>query len=228
VAPTARESQEPGTKTARAPSVVRPGAPGQPSRSVDPTLSGSVGLPPHTEADIRFMTMMIAHHQQALEMTALVPERSSREGIRLLARRIEASQGDEIAWMRRWLRERGQPVPDPSPSTTPQEDPHAGHDPEPPDTPDPGGHAHGDHPGMPGMLTQEALDRLAGASGSAFDRLFLESMIFHHEGAISMVEELFASPGGGQDGETFAFAAHVESDQRIEIARMHSMLAAGF
>lgn len=227
VALTAREAKEPGTTTDRAPSVLRPGAPGQLSRSVDPTHPDSMGLPPHAEADVRFMTMMIAHHEQALGMTALVPERSSHEGVRLLARRIEASQADEIAWMRRWLGERGQPVPDPSPDAASRANHHAGRPPEHPDSLTPGEHARGDHPGMPGMLTPETMDRLAAASGSTFDRLFLESMIFHHEGAISMVEELFASPHGGQDGETFAFAAHVKSDQRIELARMRSILAAG-
>lgn len=80
---------------------------------------------------------------------------------------------------------------------------------------------------MPGMLSREELDRLAAAQGPEFDGLFLEFMIFHHQGAILMVEELFSSAGGGQDGETYEFATHVESDQRIEIDRMRRMLAAG-
>lgn len=154
------------------------------------------------------MARMIAHHEQALAMTAMVRERTAREDILRLARRIEAAQSDEIAWMERWLRARGEPTEDPAPSRH-----RVG--------------IHAEHAEMPGMLTDEELQRLEAASGVAFDRRFLEAMIFHHQGAIAMVEELFSSSDGGQDGETFAFAAHVESDQRIEIARMRGMLASG-
>jgi uncharacterized protein (DUF305 family) len=190
------------------PAVVRPGAPGQPSQGVSPSDLGRMATPLHTDADVRFMQMMIEHHAQAVEMTALVPARTSRENMLLLARRIQASQADEIAWMERWLESRGASPPE------------AG-----------GHHAHHAHPaghsGMPGMLSRDELDRLAEARGPEFDELFLEFMIFHHQGAILMVEELFSSAGGGQDGETYGFATHVESDQRIEIDRMRRMLAAG-
>jgi uncharacterized protein (DUF305 family) len=176
--------------------------------------------PPHTDADVRFMQQMIGHHAQALEMTALVPERSENPDIRLLARRIEVSQDSEIALMRRWLEERWEQVPEPS-SHGHRSDPHghgahAGHEPG----------EHGGPGGMSGMLGQDQLDRLAGATGEEFDRLFLEFMIFHHEGALTMVAELFASPGAGQGGEIFEFASHVDADQRIEIARMDRMLRA--
>jgi len=163
---------------------------------------GSSSLP-HTEADIRFMQGMIPHHAQALDMSALVEERTANRDIRLLARRIEISQKDEIALMGRWLRERGAEVP--------------------------GEHAHhmmGDHALMPGMLTAADMERLAAARGKDFDRLFLEYMIKHHEGALTMVRALFASPGAGQETDIYTFASHVDADQMIEIERMGRMLAA--
>jgi uncharacterized protein (DUF305 family) len=77
---------------------------------------------------------------------------------------------------------------------------------------------------MPGMLTAEEMDALAAAHGAAFDRLFLEGMIRHHEGAITMVQDLFASPGAGQDPTIFSYASDVDADQRMEINRMGAML----
>lgn len=149
------------------------------------------------------MQGMIVHHAQALTMTGLVADRSTREDIRRLAARIEASQADEIAHMQRWLEARGESVPA-APSTH-------------------GHHTGADNDRMPGMLTQEELNRLAAATGTQFDQLFLEFMIRHHEGALEMVAELFASDGGGQDPQLFQFASHVDTDQRIEIERMRAM-----
>ncbi len=156
-------------------------------------------------ADVSFMRGMIGHHAQAMHMTRLVPARTRAGDVRTLAERIEASQRDEIGLMSRWLAARGQPIPD----TT-----HVilGHD-----TPE---HR------MPGMLTAGELHELAAASGDAFDRLFLALMIRHHEGALAMVAQLLARPGGGQDPEAYRFAADVDADQRAEIARMRRMLAA--
>lgn len=145
------------------------------------------------------MQAMIGHHAQALEMTALVASRSDREDMRLLARRIEVSQADEIKLMQRWLTARGEAVPSE--------------------------HAH-HAPGatlMPGMLSPEEMDRLAAAKGTAFDRLFLEAMIKHHHGALTMVRDLFAQAGAGQEPEIFAFASDVDTDQEIEIERMAAM-----
>jgi uncharacterized protein (DUF305 family) len=120
--------------------------------------------------------------------------------MRLLARRIEISQADEIEMMREWLAGRGEAVP--------------------------GAHDHHAHAAtlMPGMLTPEEMGRLAAAAGVEFDRLFLEFMIKHHGGALVMVEELFAQPGAGQEPEIFAFASDVDADQRMEIERMAAML----
>jgi uncharacterized protein (DUF305 family) len=146
------------------------------------------------------MQGMISHHAQALEMTAILRSRSSRDDIRLLARRIDVAQADEIELMQRWLQVRGKEVP--APHTL-----HA-----------PGATL------MPGMLTAEEMGRLAEASGAAVDRPFLELMIKHHEGALVMVTELFSSAGAGQEAEIFAFASDVDADQRMEIGRMSAML----
>ena len=153
------------------------------------------------------MQGMIGHHAQALEMAALVPERTHRDDMRLLAKRIDLSQADEIRMMQHWLEARGQQVP--------------------------GAHAH--HAAgatgaavaamMPGMLSTEEMARLAAAAGDAFDRLFLELMIKHHEGALTMVKELYATDGAGQESEIYAFTSDVDADQRMEIDRMRGMIA---
>jgi uncharacterized protein (DUF305 family) len=179
-----------------APVTVQPGAPGEPGRVVAPGQAGSPVA--HTGADVRFVRAMIVHHRQALGLTSLVPGRAQHRDIRLLARRIEISQVDEIARLESWLAGRGEPP--------------AGHD-----------HSGAEEP-MPGMLTQQQLTELAEATGADFDRRFLESMIFHHEGALIMVHDLYAS-GGGQEAELDQMAGHIDSDQRIEISRMHHLLA---
>jgi uncharacterized protein (DUF305 family) len=160
--------------------------------SVEPDASVSR---PYVDADVRFIHNMIAHHEQALVMTDLVPIRSENEDLRRLAQRIDISQRDEIARMKRWLEARRESVPE--------------------------GHAHG--PLMPGMLTEEEVTRLAAATGAEFDRLFLEFMMRHHEGALVMVADLFSTAGAGQEPELFTFASHVDADQRSEIARMRDV-----
>ena len=159
----------------------------------------------HTPADVKFMQGMIQHHAQAVQMVALVPQRTQRQDLKLLAMRIDVSQTDEMEMMRLWLRDRGEAVPDTGA--------HAGHG------------AHGGHGLMPGMLSPEEMEALARATGAEFDRLFLEGMIKHHEGALAMVEELFATPGAGQETAIFSFASDVDADQRAEIDRMRKLLA---
>jgi uncharacterized protein (DUF305 family) len=195
------------TTRASVPRGVPPVARGEASRPPAPEARADRGRPRYTEADVRFMRGMIAHHAQALAMTSLVPTRSTREDIRRLAERIEVSQRDEIAMMGRWLETRGEEVP--------SLDAHSGHH-----------GAGGQHARMPGMLTREELARLAAATGPEFDRLFLESMIRHHEGALAMVAELLASEGAAQEPEIFQFASEVDADQRMEITRMRGMLSA--
>ena len=182
------------------PRLVQPGAPGESSRVIaagQATDLSNVGI---TAADVRFMQGMIGHHAQAVEMVALVPSRTNREDMRMLAKRIDVSQADEIKMMEQWLKARGQTLPDP--------------------------HAHHRQGAalMPGMLTEEEMSRLAAAKGDEFVRLFLQGMIKHHEGALTMVNELFASAGAAQESEVFAFASDVDADQRMEIERMGGML----
>ena len=184
------------------PPIVQPGAPGQDSKVVQAEQARDLSKVQFTPADVKFMQGMIHHHAQALDMTELLATRTNSDDMKKLALRISVSQTDEIKMMRRWLAVRGQEVP--------------------------GEHAH--HmpgaPMMPGMLNAEAMARLAAAKGTEFDRLFLEGMIQHHGGALTMVHDLFATPGAGQDSEIYAFASDVDADQRMEIDRMAAMLAA--
>jgi uncharacterized protein (DUF305 family) len=146
------------------------------------------------------MQGMIGHHAQAVEMVELLKTHTTWDDMKKLGLRIEVSQTDEIKMMEEWLRGRGQQVPGP----------HAMH-------------MHGATL-MPGMLTEEEMARLAAAKGPEFDRLFLQGMIKHHGGALTMVDELFSNPGAGQESEMFAFASDVEADQKMEIQRMALML----
>jgi uncharacterized protein (DUF305 family) len=181
---------------APAPRTVQPGAPGEASRVVAPSRATTMK---HTAADTRFMQGMIGHHAQAIEMVALLKTRTGRDDMRLLGRRIEVSQADEINLMRQWLIDRTEAVPNE--------------------------HVHHQHDAklMPGMLTPEEMARLAAAKGVEFDKLFLELMIKHHDGALVMVAELMASPGAAQDSDIYGFAADVEADQSAEILRMRTL-----
>jgi uncharacterized protein (DUF305 family) len=181
--------------------LVQPGAPGDPSRAVTPEDVALAAGPRVTEADTRFMQRMIPHHAQALEMTALAADRARSPAVRAMALRMQISQRDEIALIEQWLRGRGHEAGGP--------------------------HGNGNATLMPGMLTPEQMSTLASARASRFDRLFLELMIQHHEGAITMVEGLFGSSGAGQVSEIFQFASEVESDQRMEIDRMQRLLEEG-
>jgi uncharacterized protein (DUF305 family) len=182
------------------PPIVQPGVPGEPSRIVTPTEAADLSRVRFTPADVAFMQGMIAHHAQAVEMTSLLKTRTQREDMKKLALRIELSQADEITMMERWLRDRGQDVPGP----------HAAH-------------MH-DGTQMPGMLTDAQMSELAAATGVAFDRLFLEDMIRHHDGALIMVQQLLATPGAAQESDIFTFVSDIDSDQRMEMERMGAML----
>src|SRR5687768_2671123 len=171
--------------------------------------------PRHTEADVRFMQGMIVHHAQALDMVRLVPDRATRDDVRMMAERITVSQQDEIDLMRRWLRARGA-------DTVPLNGHGAHHGHHAAASADSTGAGHA---GMPGMATPEEMARLAASSGAEFERLFLELMIRHHEGALVMVAELFGTRGGGQESAVFHIASEVDADQRMEIDRMRTMLA---
>ena len=165
---------------------------------------GAATPPPYVAADAQFMTGMIGHHAQAVLISGWAPSHGASQSIVLLTERIVVGQQDEIALMTRWLKDRGEPVPDPSHA-------HAGMD-------------HGAH--MPGMLSAEQLAALDAARGPEFDRLFLTYMIQHHLGAIVMVDQLFATQGAGQDEATFRLASDIYADQTTEIRRMQLMLDA--
>src|SRR5215208_955631 len=182
------------------PPIVQPGAPGEASQVISAAQASDLSQVQYTGADIKFMQGMIGHHAQAVEMVALVPQRSASDAVRKLAQRIDVSQQDEMKMMREWLLARRQQIPDPR------------------------AHHMMGTTLMPGMLTAEEMSRLAAAKGAEFDRLFLEGMIKHHSGAITMVHDLFATEGAGQTPEVFSYASDVDADQRMEIDRMDSML----
>ena len=170
---------------------------------------GSAAAPgpaPFTQADVEFVSGMIGHHAQAIQMAGWAPSHGASASVRALCERIVVAQNDEIAFSQRWLREHGQYVP----------------------PADPRGHIMPgmDHPMlMPGMLTPEQMAQLDAARGPEFDRLFLQFMIQHHQGAITMVQQLLAVPGAAENGPVNRFATDVFADQTTEINRMNLMLA---
>ncbi len=179
--------------------ILQPGAPGQDTRTINTAEATDLSKVGATQADIKFMQGMIGHHAQAVEMVELLYKNTANPNMKMLGTRIKASQDDEMNMMRAWLKDHGAEIPGPH-------------------------HHHTKEGFMPGMLTQEEMDALAAAKGVEFDRLFLMGMIKHHGGAIQMVQELFATPGAGQEGGIYAFASDVDSDQRMEIDRMGMML----
>jgi uncharacterized protein (DUF305 family) len=190
------------------PVVVQPGAPGKPSRTL-PTSTRAT-LPPRSHADVEFMQGMIMHHAQAVEMTALMASHTENKELRLLGARISSSQSDEIKFMQRWLAARGEALSMAMPEM-PNMD-----------------MSHEKMALMPGMLTPEQMEALRKAKGGEFDRLFLTGMIQHHNGALTMVKDLFDTPGAGQDADLFNFATDADNTQRAEIRVMQSMLETEF
>jgi uncharacterized protein (DUF305 family) len=167
-----------------------------PGAAASPPMSARDSLR-YTAADVEFMQGMIGHHAQALVMAAMAPTHGASASVRLFCKKVDISQRDEIVMMSQWLKDRSQTVPDPN---TPMAMP------------------------MPGMLTAAQLKQLDEARDTTFDRLFLTFMIQHHEGALKMVKDLFATPGAGESPEMSSYASGVDADQRAEIGRMQSML----
>ena len=190
---------------ARSPSATPGPASINPSgRSPAAMAAADSGRPPYTKEDVEFISGMIGHHAQAVLMAGWAPSHGASSSVQGLSERIVVAQRDEIAFMQRWLRERREQVPD-------------------------AGTEHMMMAGMamklmPGMLTREQLMELDKARGTEFDRLFLQFMIQHHEGALTMVDKLFAAHGAGQDEDVFKFAVDVHADQTTEIDRMSLML----
>jgi len=186
------------------PVVVQPGAPGAPSKTLPSSTRAT--LPPKSAADVEFMQGMILHHAQAVEMTAMILSHTQNKDVRSLGARISSSQLDEIKFMKRWLAARGESIPKPMTNMPGM------------DMPDE------TMPLMPGMLTPQQMGALQKAKGREFDHLFLVGMIQHHDGALTMVKDLFDTAGAGQDAELFNFATDADNTQRAEIRIMEAML----
>ena len=176
---------------------------------VDPVARPELVRQPYSAADIKFMTGMIPHHAQAVVMAGWAQTHSASPALKLMCERMLISQRDEIAMMRTWLRDRGLPVPAADATHMTMEHDGMKHDML-----------------MPGMLNEAEMAALSKARGKDFDKLFLVGMIKHHQGAIGMVEELFASHGAAQDDQIYLFASDVQADQEAEIERMQIMLEA--
>lgn len=190
------------------PVVVQPGAPGAPSKTLPSSTHAS--LPPRSAADVEFMQGMIMHHAQAVEMTAMIASHTQNRELHSLGARISSSQSDEIKFMQRWLAARGESIPKAMPKM-------------------PGMDMSNDASAdatkrMPGMLTPQQMEALEKATGAEFDHLFLVGMIQHHNGALTMVKDLFDTAGAGQDAEIFNFATDADNTQRAEIGIMQRML----
>jgi uncharacterized protein (DUF305 family) len=183
--------------------IIQPGAPGQDSRTLTVDEATKLAAASYAPADVAFMQAMIVHHQQALDMALLVKDRTNTEELVAIAGRIESSQADEIAFMKGWLAERGEPAEDPKMA----------------------GHGHHMHHMMKGMASPEQLEALAQAKGVDFDRQFLTLMIAHHEGAVEMVDELLDEPGTAADPVLYQFIGDIENEQTGEIERMDVLLA---
>src|SRR5579872_1428253 len=162
---------------------------------------------PWTAADVQFMQGMIHHHAQAIEMCKMAPTHGASPSVQTLCGRIINAQGDEITLMSQWLKDRRQDVP--APTATSMKMVMNGKEMD---------------MLMPGMLTPEQMKQLDAARGQTWDKTFLQGMIQHHRGAVSMVHDLFETQGAGQDEMVFKFASDVNVDQTTEIARMEKML----
>jgi len=196
--------------TARPPQMAAPREGAVPlSPIVDPVARPELVRQPYSAADIKFMTGMIPHHAQAVVMAGWAQKNGASPALQLMCERMLISQRDEIAMMRTWLRDRGLPVPAADATHMTMEHDGMKHDML-----------------MPGMLNEAEMAALSKARGKEFDKLFLIGMIKHHQGAIGMVEELFASHGAAQDDQIYLFASDVQADQAAEIERMQIMLEA--
>jgi uncharacterized protein (DUF305 family) len=180
--------------------ILQPGAPGEPTTELDPDTAIAIASSSYTTADVEFMQGMIVHHYQAFLMSEMATTRTNNQTILDLAGRIDVSQTDEINFMKSWLDDRAQSIPDP-----------AMHN-----------HMH-DHK-MMGMATPEQMSQLEASNSIDFDRLYLSLMIKHHDGAIDMVERLSEFPGSAYDPQLYEFVTDLENDQEVEIERMNGIL----
>ena len=180
--------------------ILQPGAPGNPTKELDPETAIAIADSSYTAADVEFLQGMIVHHYQAFLMSEMAPSRTNNQTILDLAGRIDASQIDEIDFMENWLTDRGKSIPDPTLM----------------------GHSH--HHKMMGMATPEQMNKLEASNSTDFDRLYLNLMIRHHDGAIDMVDRLNEFPGSAYDPQLYEFVTDLENDQAVEIERMNGIL----
>ena len=180
--------------------ILQPGSPGEPSKVIDSETAIAIANTSYTAADVDFMQGMIIHHYQAFLMSEMATSRTNNQTILDLAGRIDISQQDEISFMENWLLDMGQTVPDPSKSN----------------------HMH--HHKMMGMATPEQMQQLSQSDSTDFDRMYLNLMIKHHEGAIDMVDRLNEYPGSAYDPQLYEFVSDLTNDQGVEIERMNGIL----
>ncbi len=190
-----------GISAAQDAPIVQPGAPGQPVQALDAKKAIEIANNSYSSDDVQFMQDMIPHHNQAVQMAALVADRTNMEELISVAGRINASQLDEIKFMQQWLTARSEAVPNPTAH-----------------------HAMKTSHAMAGMASTEQMAELAAVSATDFDRLFLELMITHHKGAVTMVSDLLGHSGSAYDPVLFAFANDITNDQTAEIKRMTGLL----
>jgi uncharacterized protein (DUF305 family) len=177
-------------------------------QQLDPPPRPDLVRYPYSAADVEFLQGMIPHHAQAVLIAGWAKSHDARPDLQMMCERMVISQADEIVWMRNWLRDRSQMVPAPDATHHRMKMNGVEHDML-----------------MPGMLSPEELAALDKARGAEWDRLFLLAMIKHHEGALTMVDDLFKSHGALQDEDVYTFASDVQADQTAEIERMQKMLA---
>ena len=181
--------------------IIQPGAPGEPSKSLNEEDATNIANTSYIKADVDFLQGMIIHHKQAIVMSNMAENRTNNKVILELAKRIEVSQEDEINFMGSWLKERDEYETKIN------------------------SHNHMDHMHikMVGMASKIQLDKLEMSDSSDFDRLFLQLMIAHHDGALEMVKELKKYPGSAYDPILNEFVSDLVNDQGIEIERMNTI-----
>ena len=187
------------------PPIIQPGAPGEPSKKLDAKAATDIANTSYIKADVKFLQGMIVHHEQAIIMSEMANERTNNKTILDLAKRIDVSQKDEINFMESWLKQRNE-YADSSHSD------HHMHE------------SHHMHMNMAGMATPKQLNDLSNSKSTDFDRLFLQLMITHHDGALEMVEELKKYPGNAYDPILNEFVSDLVNDQGVEIERMNGIL----
>jgi uncharacterized protein (DUF305 family) len=192
-----------------APGLAAQGPPTAPAtQGAEPVARPDLVRYPYSRADVDFMAGMIPHHAQAVLIAAWAASHGARPDIRLMCERMVVGQRDEIEWMRNWLRDRSEVVPPANATHHRMTMNGVEHDML-----------------MPGMLSDQDLMRLDTARGAQWDTLFLTFMIRHHEGAIKMIDDLFASHGALQDEDVYTLASDMYADQTTEIERMQKLLA---